>query len=213
METDLGPVPVDLASQIAHACTHLGGWCPVPKGLLMGALILREKPQTVVEIGVYRGRSLISQALAVKHNGSGIVYAIDPWEPEPTQAGPGLPETETWWKTNDFEADRKEFLAAVDRYGVGPWVEVIRDESAHAATAFEPAPCVDVVHIDGCHSEASALQDVEVWLPKLRPGGWLWIDDSDWSSVRPAYRLAESKCVKIADWDRYSLFRIKPPVS
>jgi hypothetical protein len=46
---------------------------------MMAALIRREKPSVVVEIGVFGGRSLVPQALALRENKQGVVYGIDPY--------------------------------------------------------------------------------------------------------------------------------------
>lgn len=210
METELGPLPFDVCEEVTKACTTIGGWCPVEKGWLMAALVIREKPATVVEVGVYRGRSAISQALAIKKNGTGILYAIDAWEAAPTQAGVGVPAAEHWWRDNDFEADYNTFLDEVRKRGLDPWVEVLRDESQEAVKMFYPAPCVDILHVDGCHGEESALADVTAWLPKMKPGSFVWLDDVDWESVRPAYRYVESRAIPVGNWGRYALFRLPP---
>lgn len=48
-----------------------------------------------------------------------------------------------------------------------------------ALAAVWPAVPIDVVFIDGDHSYLGALRDFECWAPKVRPGGWIMIDDAD----------------------------------
>lgn len=45
---------------------NIEGWCSQEKMIKMVSLILATKPERVVEIGVFYGKSLICQALALK---------------------------------------------------------------------------------------------------------------------------------------------------
>ena len=57
----------------------IDGWCTDDKIEKMINLIISTKPTNVVEIGVYHGKSLVCQALALKENSYGKICAIDPW--------------------------------------------------------------------------------------------------------------------------------------
>src|SRR5580693_6693523 len=56
-----------------------GGGCSVSKGYLMAWLIRRYQLTASVDIGVYRGRSLVPQALAHREFTGGKAYGVDPW--------------------------------------------------------------------------------------------------------------------------------------
>lgn len=48
--------------------------------------------------------------------------------------------------------------------------------SRHALSHFMNES-IDILHINGNHTEANALADVQMFLPKLKKGGYLWFDD------------------------------------
>jgi hypothetical protein len=43
------------------------------------------------------------------------------------------------------------------------------------------AGAISLLHIDANHEEDSVAQDVAVWTPHIRPGGWVVLDDYLWS--------------------------------
>jgi predicted O-methyltransferase YrrM len=57
--------------------------------------------------------------------------------------------------------------------------------SADAADLIEPG--IGLLHIDGNHDYAKLRSDIEKYLPKLRPGGYLVLDDIGWPTIQPQY--------------------------
>jgi hypothetical protein len=51
-----------------------------------------------------------------------------------------------------------------------------------------------MLHIDGNHGEGEVVADVEAYLPKVRPGGWVWMDDTDNPTVATATGIVEQAC-------------------
>ena len=74
------PLAAPIAKEIEGIIASTPGWQGAQRSLQMAQLILDTKPDVVVEIGVYAGRSLVPMALALKHNGRGRVVGIDPWD-------------------------------------------------------------------------------------------------------------------------------------
>jgi hypothetical protein len=58
---------------------------------------------------------------------------------------------------------------------------------------------IDILHIDGNHSEWASSTDVVLWLPHLKPQGLLFMDDYDWESTQTAKRLIERQCTLIRE--------------
>ena len=54
----------------------LEGWCGLEKSNELYNLVIDQKPKVLVEIGVFEGKSLFSQALALKENGSGKKFSF-----------------------------------------------------------------------------------------------------------------------------------------
>src|SRR5215468_10710070 len=84
-----------ITGDIQSAIRDLPGWPHPMKEKHLAHLILQLKPQLVVEIGVYGGRSFIPQAMALKHNKSGFIYGIDPWDSEAVKRNAA--ENEDWF--------------------------------------------------------------------------------------------------------------------
>ena len=72
-----------LRRELSHLLTKIpidfGGGCSVRKAHVMAWLISRFQLKQSLDIGVYRGRSLLPQSLAHRLSGGGIAYGVDPW--------------------------------------------------------------------------------------------------------------------------------------
>jgi hypothetical protein len=64
----------------------------------------------------------------------------------------------------------------------------MRMRSSEAAGRFANGS-IDFVHLDGNHQEDQAVADVMAFLPKVRNGGLLLINDANWPCVRKALVL------------------------
>lgn len=97
---------------------------------------------------------------------------------------------DTWLGSQD-ELDTNQKLAqATDIYAIflenmgNRFFKPIRKPSIEAVTHFENTSC-DVVFIDMDHSYESVKQDIEIWYPKVKSGGYIAGHDytSDWLGV------------------------------
>lgn len=191
----LGPKPdtlrEDLSSLLDRIPTDFGGGSGLEKVYEMASLIRQFKIKSSVDIGVYRGRSLFPQAFVHKKFTRGIVYGVDPWDAEEAKEmdNPELfNEIEAWRKTTDFEGIFREVSAMSREFG--RHCKIVRKTSREASEDFKRQGIrFGVVHIDGNHDTARALEDVRSYLPLLHSGGFMVLDDISWKSVRPAYDL------------------------
>jgi hypothetical protein len=164
------------------------GRCPLRKMQAMASLIVRHNLQLSVEIGVYRGSSLLPQALAMTRTG-GRVIGIDPWsidkwrQNQSPSAGKGAN-----WRGGEVEWDPlyREVLELIDRHGVGEHCRIVRGLSHEVADGIPSG--IDMLHIDGCHDFDAVERDLHDYLPKLKPGGFLVMDDVTWAGVAPHYK-------------------------
>jgi predicted O-methyltransferase YrrM len=123
------------------------------------------KPRIAVEIGSARGRSACFVGLALKENGSGRLYAIDP-------------HIQTAW--NDLGAidtfsTMRQNVAELDLGGV---VEIVRSTSADAAATWsEP---IDLLFIDGDHSYYAVKADWTRFSPFVSEFGVVVFHDTIW---------------------------------
>jgi predicted O-methyltransferase YrrM len=108
---------------------------------------------SAVEIGVYKGSSLIAIALA--RAGRGPVYGVDDWShPEP----PDLAER-----------------AKAALKGAGVDAQLLEMPSAEAARLL-PGPLA-FVHIDANHTLDFVRADIGLWAPKIMSGGVITFHD------------------------------------
>lgn len=179
------------------------GWCEVPKALAMAELILTTKPKTVVEIGVFGGRSLVPQAMALRENGKGKIYGIDPWSWVANVDAETDQERMKWWATVPLEEIHRKCMGEIAAYALEDYVTIIRDCSHKCKELFGE---IDILHIDGNHSETTSTRDVENYVPKVNANGWVWMDDTDWASTQHALSVLKQSCILIQDNVKWQLY-------
>lgn len=171
----------DLKDQVCNLLPSMEGWCTREKALTLMDLVFEYEPDVCVEIGVFGGASFCPIAAAVKLRGRGLVIGIDPWDRnemilnlDPVQDQAHI----RWWGKVNIDRVLSNFNAMVRRLELGKHVIAIRATSEQALFMI---PEIDLLHIDGNHSEVSSLRDVEMYLPKVRSGGVVIYHDSLWA--------------------------------
>jgi predicted O-methyltransferase YrrM len=127
--------------------------------------------KTIVEIGVWRGR--FSDVLLSTMNPKKL-YLVDPW------IATSEDEAEDALTTAKNGAQMEQIHNAVnnrfsDQIEAGQ-VEIIRDYSANALTAFDDGS-IDLIYIDGDHTYEAVKTDIQLAWQKIRPGGYIMLDD------------------------------------
>jgi predicted O-methyltransferase YrrM len=193
--------PRDLHKAISKAIQPMEGWCSLDKSSAMAALIVAVKPKVVVEIGVFGGRSLVPQAMALKYVGGGVIYGIDPWRREANLEGTNDAENDEWWSKLDIDKIHLGAVEAVYANHVEDHAVIIRAASQRCCGLWsEDGPNqIDILHLDGNHSEEASTRDVKNYLPKIRPGGYIWFDDVNWQTTTAALKMVEEECDPIID--------------
>jgi predicted O-methyltransferase YrrM len=80
-------------------------------------------------------------------------------------------------------------------------------QTAQQALSLFDDESIGLLHIDGNHSADVARRDVETWLPKVKPGGVIVLDDTDWPTVQAARALLTERCKKIIHGTTWEAFR------
>lgn len=119
---------------------------------------------TVVEIGSFRGRSTCVLAAGVRDHG-GLVYAIDPHIAYTDGGGVGVFSPE----------DAGHMLRNILSLGLEDYVRVITLHSEQVAPVWWEK--IDLVFVDGFHSEGAARHDVVRWGAHVKPGGLMAVHD------------------------------------
>jgi predicted O-methyltransferase YrrM len=123
------------------------------------------KPAIAVEIGSARGKSACYVGRAIKENGFGKLFAIDP-------------HTRTNWNDEDSVDTLGEMRRNLSKLGLTRQVEIIRDTSANAAARWMLP--IDMIFIDGDHSYEGVKRDWELFVPFVKQFGVVVFHDTMW---------------------------------
>jgi hypothetical protein len=123
------------------------------------------KPAILVELGVDRGESYVAFCQAALENQTATqCFGVDTWRGD--QHAGGYDET-TFAQVSEH-----------NRVNYASFSTLIRSDFDDASNRFEKES-IDVLHLDGLHTEDAVRHDLDAWLPKLRPGGILLLHDVD----------------------------------
>jgi predicted O-methyltransferase YrrM len=176
---------------------EIPGWCNDDKALMMMNLVKENKFKNCIEIGVFAGKSLLPIAKTLQRNSNGRVYAIDCWDPQIASKGylPNDPNY-SWWSQLDYENLHKLTINLIDKNKLQSRCILIKQSSQEAVNNFADNS-IDFIHFDGNHNEDNALLDVELYLSKLKDGGYILLNDPNWYSMKKAlvYLLERSDIV------------------
>lgn len=185
----------------------LGGGSPIDKCFMMAYLFTYLKLKTYVEIGVYRGRSLLSVSEAVRSCG-GKAYGIDSYlEREAYQED--APE-EIREIVNDFMANvgleniYRKLIEKIDFYHLKDNTDIIKRTSADAAKLFEETK-IGMLHIDGNHDTRCVRLDLSLYTPLVEDSGLIIVDDINWESVKEAYEEIKHQYIILMETDTYAI--------
>ena len=169
----------------------LEGWCSPSKALLLYSLAREHKPTTVVEIGIYGGRSIVPLAAALRDNGHGQVYGIETWSGSAATSFRTNIANDFWWMNIDFTKIKGDFLQFVVAHGLQDTIRVVEAASDRCAGLFDR---IDMLHIDGGHSTYGAAQDVVNYVSKVPSGGIIVYDDINWPSTAAGLDILRDTC-------------------
>jgi len=181
------------------------GWCPVEKATVLHDLVELGQPRTIVEIGVFGGRSVIAMAMAAKTYG-GTVHAIDPWAKGPCLEGKNSPENDAWWASVDLEAVHQHYLKALEHYDVVGSVRTMRMTDEFAITEFADEQ-IGMLHVDGNHSEEASMRYVRSWGPKVAKGGIIVMDDINWETQKATVEYLDKNYSALAKYGTWAYYR------
>lgn len=147
----------------------------------------------IVEIGSLFGKSAFALGFFPIRNHKGRLLCIDPWP----MTRPDQGQTRSNLASVSLNRDRttvfKRFVARMTLHFSGS-INYIRDTSDHAWKQYTSTPTISTtefgttdyegniacLHIDGNHALEYVQRDISQWVPRVKPSGWLIIDDYHW---------------------------------
>jgi len=168
-----------IESELAHP-DHKDGWCSVEKAFYLAASVMALRPNLVVEVGVWAGRSVIPVALSLKKLGKGKEICIDPWSASASASGLVDGKDKDWWATVDHERIFNVFKKWVADTQVEPYVEIHRCRSDEFK--IEKLGLIGILSVDGNHGEEASIYDITHYASRVERGGLLFMDDIGWAT-------------------------------
>jgi predicted O-methyltransferase YrrM len=196
-----------MSDNVPESVFTMNGWCTKEKANYMYDLVVDAKSSLTVELGVFAGRSAIPMMLAHKKMGLGKVVAIDPWKVESSITNYDENDANReWWGSINHDEIHRLFLQSIKRYDVANYAEVVRAESRDVVSRFEDES-IDILHQDGNHTEGISTEEVNLYAPKMRKGGYWVMDDTNWATTGLAQRTILTKGFSLVydhvDWKVY----------
>jgi predicted O-methyltransferase YrrM len=190
-----------LKAYATQCMSQLHGWCSPEKGSFLVDLVLKTKPDTIVEIGVWGGKSFLPMAMALKENQKGVAYGIDPWSSKESTQWVTEEVNKNFWEWANHDLVYNHLNEKIDLFGLRNQIILIKSTSE----AAPPIGGIDILHIDGNHSEHTSLFDVEKWVPLVKSGGWIIFDDMKWYengvfTTAKAGAWLDANCHKFAEF-------------
>jgi predicted O-methyltransferase YrrM len=145
--------------------------------------------EAIVEIGVYKGRTVSYLAFGTRQGEGAAVYGIDPWDLQDQR-------TQTRAQRRLGFADvttRRIAERTVQQQGMRAHVTLIRGFSTEIAESWD-GPKIGLLFVDGDHTHESVRADVQAWLPHLAEGPVIAFDDYG-KTVNPGVSQAVNEFV------------------
>ena len=122
---------------------------------------------TIVEIGVFMGRSTVLLAGARRLRGSGKVHCVDPFDCSGDAFS--IPHYLQALKATGSDSLEEVFRRNMSRLGVEPWIELHRGTSRDVGASWSSP--IDFLLLDGDQSPVGAREAYDTWVPFLNTGG------------------------------------------
>lgn len=186
------------------------GRCTLAKGVHCARYIVGRGLKCGVEIGVYRGSSLLAIAAAFCRTG-GVVVGIDPWnnvdaaEKMPPSAAIGV-AVEEFLARQPLEPLMVALSDTLAAERLGNVATLLRGRSQDVVDLVPLH--IDFLHIDGNHDFERVSFDISAYVPRVVPGGIIVMDDTDWPSVRSCTNmLVQQGATLLEDMGTYQVWQ------
>lgn len=153
---------------------QISGWQDPQKAEKIMEFIRRAKPKTCVEIGAFGGKMTYPIASTLEFLKQGTVYAIDAWDTLTAIEGLEDKKDIQWWKNINMNAVHQQFLELLSSKQLER-CRPLHQRSQMAASLF-PDESIDFLFIDGSFSRKRSLEDARLYLPKVKKGGYIWLN-------------------------------------
>lgn len=187
----------------------LSGWCTEEKMQRLYDLVTESDSMITVELGVFGGRSLFPMAIAHKDKDSGKAFGFDPYVKEACVEGTNDPKNDEWWQSVDLEGIYKDANDFIVTNHLENYCALIRERSDEAYKHFQD-DTIDILHQDSNHNTETITKELELWIPKIKVGGYWINDDCDWKESQTGYaKLPDYGLELVEDFIKWQIWKKK----
>lgn len=157
------------------------GFCSWEKAELLMDFIEKTKPTLCVEIGAFGGKTTYPLLSALAYNQKGKLFAVDSWEANDKVKGlDPYHRTRINWENLQLNMQQfyLHFMHMVYSKNLGKFCTPVKEPLQKALSRFEDNS-IDFLYIDGNFSREGSLQEVALYFPKVKKGGYIFLNDAD----------------------------------
>lgn len=187
-----------------------GGWSSTEKKQKMYDIVKQQSEKfpegdlISVELGVFAGVSLFCMAHAHKDIERGYVIGVETWDNVAPLEGTNSPENDAWWKSLDMKYIKDCFYKSCDFLDLHPTVIVGK---SYESARFVADDSIALLHQDGTHNEEVITKELDAWTPKIKVGGILIVDDTNWQETKGGYSKLPSYGFELVEqFDTWAIY-------
>ena len=189
----------------------VGGLCTEEKGKVIKSLIEKTNAQLCVEIGVYKGSSLLYFAEMLQ-NTKGRVIGIDPYKLDSLKNE--IPDKNVnhhfyeilFKEQKTFDDIYFNLTQIIKNNNLEDLITLVRDKSENQFQNIKKES-IDVLHIDGNHDEEYVTKDILNYLPLVKKGGYIIMDDISWVGViNSINNHLVGKCKLVSKYSEFAVY-------
>lgn len=185
----------------------LPGWCSEAKFRDIYDTVRTVNPLNAFEIGVFGGRSLAAMASAIRDNENKYSFAhgVDPYKRESIQEGGDGASNHDWWTQeylDELYTNTKKWFDDKLQKGL---ISRLSSSDFHKSVIWTAE--INILHIDGNHSELCSCRDVSLYMPLVGQGGIIYFDDINWPTTLKAQGMLAEQCDLLRVVDQCAVYR------
>lgn len=156
-------------------------------------LIVKKKPNLIIEVGTWKGQSALNMASVLKENQKGTIICVDTWlgSPEHWRRKGSSIDKNRWHSLehcHGYPTIYYQFLANIKYLELEEYVVPLPATSVTASRVLKDDKA-DIIYLDASHDYDSVIRDVNLYWNLLKKGGIFIGDDytNHWPGVLNAF--------------------------
>jgi GR25 family glycosyltransferase involved in LPS biosynthesis len=158
-----------------------------------------KKPKSCVEIGTFGGLISYQIAKTLDFLQEGSLHSIDAWDCVLAAEGVKERALSRYWSDLDMETIYQGFQKMLKTQNIEKYCHPIRQDSRKAAALFQE-DSIDFLYIDGNFSPEGSLQDVLLYFPKVKKGGYIWLNGARLPTKHASVAFLMKHCTWIKEY-------------